>query len=112
MADEKTASMLVLIGAILQLVFIIFSAYSVFTALPLLSIPIFGMMLFLTVAVIWVVFMIFGIIFMILWFMWRKSPSAHKTGLIVTGILGLILAAVLPGLLVLIGGIIAPGKSA
>jgi len=110
MADEKTASMLVLIGAILQLVMIIFSIYNIYLALPLLAIPIIGMMAFLMVCVLWLLFSIFGIIFMILWFAWRKSPSSHKTALIVTGVLGLFLAGFIGALLVLIGGIIAPKK--
>ena len=61
---------------------------------------------------VYFVFGIFGLIFMILWFRWRGEPSAHKTGLIVTGILALFLAGFLPGLLVLIAGIIAPGEAA
>jgi hypothetical protein len=104
--------MLVLIGAILTLVMILVSVYEIYLALPLLAIPIIGMMTFLMFAVLWVLFSIFGIIFMILWFMWRKSPSSHKTALIVTGILGLFLAGFIGALLVLIGGIIAPGKGA
>ncbi len=37
---------------------------------------------------------------------WRHTPELHKTGLIVIGILGLIFLGQLPGLLVLIAGLI------
>ena len=40
--------------------------------------------------------------------MWRKDPSGKRTMLIITGILGLIFSGFLPGLLVLIGGFLAP----
>ncbi len=49
---------------------------------------------------------------MILWFRWRYDPSAHKTGLIVTGIFGLILTGFFPGLLVLIGAAFIPSEKA
>jgi hypothetical protein len=51
-----------------------------------------------------------GIIFSILWFNWRHYPSEHKTGLIVSGILGLFLG-VIPGILTLIGGAITPSPT-
>jgi hypothetical protein len=51
---------------------------------------------------------VLGLVFMILWFVWRSHPSRHKTGLIVTGIFGLLFAGFLPGLLAVIGGAIAP----
>jgi hypothetical protein len=66
---------------------------------------------------------IFGVIFGILCLRWRHSPSSHKTGLIIVGILGLIIGLLtwfggdyglfaasitsLPGLLALIAGIMA-----
>jgi hypothetical protein len=115
MADEGTASTLVLVGAILQLIVFIASlamiglAYLSFA--PFLMDPILGpmfMMAFIMTVVIYLLYSIFGIIFMILWFRWRGSPSAHKTALIVTGILGIILAGFIPGLLVMIAGIITP----
>ncbi len=54
---------------------------------------------------------VFALIFSILWFMWRGSPSQHKAGLIITGILALLFSGFLPGLLTLIGGAIAPSES-
>ena len=109
MADEGTARTLTTIAAWLQLIFFLVGLG--FIAFMFILFP--DPLLFLIVAGIYVVFSIFGIIFFILWFQWKNDPSAHKTGLIVTGILGLFLAfGWLPGLLVLIAGIIAPSEAA
>jgi hypothetical protein len=51
---------------------------------------------------------IIDLIFVFLWFKWRYAPSEHRVGLIVTGIIGLLFTGFIPGLLVLIGGAIAP----
>ena len=118
MASEGTAKTLVLVAAILNLVMIIWSAYSVVISLAfimeLLAIPIIGLMLFMMVGFIYIFYIlwiVFGIIFMLLWFAWRGNPSGHKTGLIVTGVLGLFLTGFgIGGLLALIAGIIAPKK--
>jgi hypothetical protein len=116
MSDESTASTLVLVGAIFQLVITIVFFGIVGIAIvflgPLIFGSIEGFLIFLLVGGIFLVMAVPGLIFMLLWFSWRSHPSAHKTGLIVTGVFGLILAGVLPGLLVLIGGAIAPGESA
>ena len=113
MADEGTASTLVLIGAILELLmFLGFIAMIAMLYITLSWIPIIGMMVFIMSAIIFIVFDVFGIIFMIIWFRWRGEPCAHRTGLIVTGILGLFLAGFLPGLLVLIAGFICPSEAA
>ncbi len=112
MADEGTARTLVTIGAWLQLIFwIIGLAMIAFTFLLFLPIwdPLIMMVFFISIA-FYLLISIFGIIFFILWFRWRHDPSAHKTGLIVTGILGLIFGGFIAGLLVLIGGIIAPSN--
>ena len=114
MADEETARTLVTIGAWLQLVlWLVGIAMIAFTFL--LFLPIWDpliLIVFLLSAGFYFLITIFGIIFMILWFRWRHDPGAHKTGLIVTGIFGLILAGFIPGLLVLIGGVIAPSEKA
>ncbi|MFX1575645.1 MAG: hypothetical protein ACFFCF_00575 [Promethearchaeota archaeon] len=113
MADEGTARTLVTIGAWLQLIFwLIGIAGIVLTFMMFLPFwdPLI-MIVFLMAVAIYILITIFGIIFFILWFRWRHDPSAHKTGLIVTGILGLIFGGVLPGLLVLIGGAIAPSEA-
>ena len=109
MSDEGTARTLVTIGAWLQL--ILFLAGLGLIAFIFIIFP--DPLVFLIVAGIYVLFSIFGIIFFVLWFQWKNDPGAHKTGLIVTGVLGLFLAfGWLPGLLVLIGGAIAPSESA
>ena len=114
MADEGTARTLVTIGAWLQLIFWLLGigmlAFSLIMFLPVLSDPLF-LMIFLMSAALYILITIFAIIFFILWFRWKNDPGAHKTGLIVTGILGLFLAGFLPALLVLIGGIIAPSEA-
>jgi hypothetical protein len=117
MADEGTAQTLVNVGAYLQLiffiVFLIMGIWNLYTLLPLMADPLFFMIfgiLFFMVAGIYLVFGIFGLIWTILWWRWRHDIPGHKTGLLVTGILGLILAGGLPGLLVLIGAIIYPSK--
>ncbi len=112
MADEDTARTLVTIGAWLQFIFWLLGiGLIVFTFMLFLPIwdP-FIMMVFLMAILFYLLWSIFGIIFFILWFRWRHEPGAHKTGLIVTGILGIILAGFIPGLLVLIAGAIAPSE--
>jgi hypothetical protein len=114
LADEGSASTLVLVGAILQLLamllfgglallFLFGSAfiYMYDPSNPILGFG-FGLFWFCAVAAF------LGLVFMILWFVWRSHPSRHRTGLILTGVLGLILAGFLPGLLALIGGAIVP----
>lgn len=111
MGDEQTAGTLVLVGAILQLLISIL--FLLLGGLAFVAMLIFGgfepellVLLFIPL------FLLIGggvsLIFTLLWFSWRSHPAAHKTGLIVTGILALIFGGVLPGLLVLIGGAIAP----
>jgi hypothetical protein len=112
MGDEDTARTLVLVGAILQLIISILF-------LLLGALAFFAMILFIGFEpdIIWLLalplFLLIGggvsLIFTLLWFSWRSHPAAHKSGLIVTGILGMIFGGFLPGLLVLIGGAIAPG---
>lgn len=113
MADEGTARTLVTIGAWLQLIFWLIGIGGIVFVF-MIFLPFWDpivMIAFLIVAAFYILITIFGIIFFILWFRWRHDPSAHKTGLIVTGILGLIFGGVLPGLLVLIGGAIAPSEA-
>ena len=114
MSDEQTAGTLVLVGAIFQLIvsillllvgFLFFSLFVIFVDFA-------DLMVTLLVMLVPIILFAMGgvsLIFAILWLNWRSHPSAHKTGLIVTGILGLIFGLFLPGLLVLIGGAIAPG---
>jgi hypothetical protein len=114
-ADEGTVRTLVLVGAILQFLFIIYYLYLILFWLPNLLpfiippevdwiIPILmGVYYF-----IYAIFIIIGIILAIVWLLWRTTPLAHRTGLIVTGVLGLLFAGFIPGLFILIAGIIAP----
>jgi hypothetical protein len=114
MADEDTSSLLVLIGAIFQLI----------TAIPLLSLGIFFVIImlpsfflipFFLFIIFPAIFLVWGIgclILAIYWFKWRHDPSAHKSSLIATGIIGLIIGGTIGGLLALIGGALAPEAKA
>ncbi len=115
MGDEGTASGLVLAGAIIQLIvtilfFVIaglmFAFLAAFTFDPIIAE--YFWLISLTVSSVFVIIGIFNLIFAILWFNWRNNPGQHKTGLIVTGIIALIFAGFIGGLLALIGGAIAP----
>ena len=109
MADEETSRLLVLIGAVFQLI----------TAIPLLAVGIFMVFImlpsfflipFFFFIIFPAIFLIWGIgclILAIYWFKWRHEPSAHKSSLIATGIIGLIIGGTIGGLLVLIGGALA-----
>jgi hypothetical protein len=114
MADEGSASTLVLLGAIFQLLaMLLFGGLALLFLLPdLILLALDPANPILAAGFGWfglfAVMACSGLVFMILWFVWRSHPSRHKTGLIVTGIFGLLFAGFLPGLLVLIGGAIAP----
>lgn len=47
---------------------------------------------------------IVGLILAFIWLVWRKAPTEHRTGFIGTGVIGLLFAGFIPGLIVLIGG--------
>ena len=118
MGDVNTASTLVTVAAVLQVIFSILSMvaglFSAFMILPFMFDPFMMMImgsLLLFMVVINIVMGVVGIIFSIIWFNWRHYPSEHKTGLIVSGILGLLFAGFLPGLLALIGGAMAPSPT-
>ncbi|MHA2314689.1 MAG: hypothetical protein ACXACF_05320 [Candidatus Hermodarchaeia archaeon] len=109
MADEETSRLLVLIGAIFQLI----------TAIPLLFLgiffafiiwPSFFLIPFFLFMLFPAIFLIWGIgclILAIYWFKWRHDPSAHKSALIATGIVGLVFGGTIGGLLALLGGALA-----
>lgn len=96
--------MSIVVLAVILLLFIPFMAY------PYSYYPYTFSMLFLPIGLL-SLFMIPGLIFTILWFNWRHEPSQHKTGLIVTGVISLVLGGFVPGILVIIGGAIAPEPS-
>lgn len=115
MADEGTASTLILIGAILQIPFIVYYIALFFwmpaLLAPLLSDPMFQTLLGMMIPImqiLYVVESIIGAIMAILWFRWRTEPAKNKTGLLITGIFGLIFTGVIPGLLVIIGRMMVP----
>jgi hypothetical protein len=118
MGDVDTASTLVLVAAILVFIIsilnVIVGVFFVFLFMPFMFDPfMMGMMgpfVFLSVGIN-VVLGVIGFIFGILWLNWRHYPSEHKTGLIVSGILGLPFAGIIPGLLALIAGAITPSPS-
>lgn len=110
MADEGTAATLVLVSAILQLLIAI--AFLALGGLGVMAAIIFMEPWILLIPAIILAMGIPGFIFMILWFSWRSEPCVHKTGLIVTGVLGIIFAGFLPGLLVLIAGMVCPSEAA
>ncbi len=118
MGDQGTASTLVLVAAILQIIFSLFNvvsgAFSFLMILPIMADPIFWGLLFpimISSLVLNLAFGVIGLIFAVFWLNWREYPSGHKTGLIVTGILALIFSGFIPGLLALIGGVIGPSPS-
>ncbi len=45
-----------------------------------------------------------GLILLILWFVFATNPSRFQKALVVTGIIGIVMSGILPGLLVFIGG--------
>jgi hypothetical protein len=45
-----------------------------------------------------------GLILLILWFVFATKPSKFKKAILATGVIGILLSGILPGLLVLIGG--------
>jgi hypothetical protein len=115
--DENTASTLVLVAAILQLLFSLYSL--VVGSISALTLPVFMFDPFMMMLMGWMILVsvllnivlgVVGIIFSILWFNWRHNPSEHKTGLIVSGVIGLFLGGI-PGILALIGGAIAPSPT-
>lgn len=110
--SDETASTLVFIGAIFQLLATI--ALMVVGGLGFILPLIFGAPLgfWLLISAFFFIGGIISLIFAILWFGWRHEPSLNKTSLIITGVLALIFGGFLPGLLVLIGGAIAGGESA
>lgn len=114
MAEEDTSRLLILIGAIFQLI----------TAIPLMAlgiifafimlpsfflIPVFLFMIFPAIFLIWGIGCLTLAVY---WFKWRHEPSTHKSSLIATGIIGLIFGGTIGGLLALIGGALAPEEQA
>lgn len=120
MGDAQTASTLTLVAGILQIIFsLIFICIGVILVgilmLPFLYDPYFMMYagpFWLLPFILFGVFGVISLIFGIIWLNWRHSPSSHKTGLIVSGILALIFGiGTVPGILALVAGAIVPSPS-
>jgi hypothetical protein len=129
MADEGTISTLIVVGVVLQFIFTILLAAGagiLYSMLPILdmiltSIPPSELPPGLTIidlANIWhfgVVALaglaVLSFVLAILWITWRKEPTEHRTGLIITGIVSLVFTGFIAGLLVLIAGALAEKKT-
>jgi hypothetical protein len=49
---------------------------------------------------------VLGIIYFAIIYSWRKNPMAHRTGLTIVGILNLLVGAVIPGLFIILPGLL------
>jgi amino acid transporter len=128
MTDEGTPSTLIVVAIIIQFITMMLFAVGagfLYSMLPLLdmilaSIPPSALPPGLTIADlarIWHIgtialagVAVLSLVFIILWIFWRKEPSKHRVGLIITGIVGLVVAGFLGGLLALIAGAIGEKK--
>jgi hypothetical protein len=110
-AEKEPGSMLVLVAALLQIGFIVYFAILFFIVPDLLS-SIYGLdpaspllnMLVTMSRGIYILLISVGIPLTILWFMWRSKPTKHYLHLIVSGIIGLFFAGIVPGLIVILAG--------
>ena len=116
MAEESTATTLILIGAIFQIIIALLFLIgglgsSIGTGMGFLfggiSAP-FDWVWVLVPGVPLMVFGILGLLFGALWLRWRHNPKENKQKLVMTGIIGLLVIGVIPGLIVLIAGAIIP----
>jgi polyferredoxin len=120
MSDESTVTILVLIGAIFQIIIGILlllggAGSSIGTAIDFIFWGVSSPFDWLWVFVPGVPLMVLGILglfFGLNWLRWRHTPMDYKQQLILTGILALIFAGFIPGLLVLIAGAIIPEEAA
>jgi hypothetical protein len=120
MPDETTATTLILIGAIFQIIIAIFlliggAGSTIGTAIGFLLGGISDPLDWIWVFIPGVPLMVFGILallFGISWLRWRDTPAEYKQKLILTGIVALIFTGVIPGLLVIIAGAIIPEEAA
>jgi hypothetical protein len=121
MSKEDTVKTLVLAGIILQIFFVITAFIGVIFFPLMLEItiallptpPSSEALAFVTMFIqfligLYMVHGTLGIIYIFLWFHWRRDPSAHRTGFLVTGVLGLVFGGLIPGLIVLIASRMIP----
>ena len=117
MGDIDTSSMLIRVGAWLQIPFSLFIIFIIAWVLWLIWPVLIGSGFWLIFG-LWIAlgleFGIFtgilGLVLALLWFRWQHDIPTHKSGLIKTGIVGMILTGTVPGLLVLVGAAIYPTK--
>ncbi len=126
MAQIGTVKTLVLVGAIIQLLFIVLVTYQIFI-LPITSQYLFDLIsglpgfpgsmealvasLILFLQIFLVAEIIFSVILAAIWLYWYSDPFGHKTGLIVTGIFSLFFVGFLGGIIILIAAILVPNES-
>ncbi|MFX1510687.1 MAG: hypothetical protein ACFFBR_10320 [Promethearchaeota archaeon] len=117
MSDEKAASSLLRIAAILQILFagiMLLGFYNIPVVIILqffIALGVYTMLLGISLQVLTITMMVVGILFGGLWYQWRYDPNEHKTGMIVTGILGALLICVVPGFLILVARAILPSEN-
>ncbi|MFX1318369.1 MAG: hypothetical protein ACFE9D_08505 [Promethearchaeota archaeon] len=119
MVEEGTIRAFVLVGTILQFLMIVYYLYLILfwipRLLPLIIPPGYEWLINILMPIyygIFAVFIIIGFILAIIWLFWRSDPLPHRTGLIITGILGLLFAGFIPGIIVLVAGAITPTEKA
>jgi hypothetical protein len=116
LSDETTATTLILAGAIIQIVIAIIFLLGGLVSIIGTAIGILLGGISTPLDWIWAAFPgiplmvlgLLGLVFGIYWYRWRHTPTDHKRKLVLTGILALVFTGVLPGLIVLIAGAIAP----
>ncbi len=115
MNDTETPSTLVRVGGWLQIPFalfsILFSVWMLWILWPILVDPLFWLAWgwWTLLSMIFLMFTgVLGIALAIIWLRWRHDITGNRQRLITTGIVGMILAGTVPGLLVLIGAAIYP----
>ncbi len=120
MSDETTATTLIFVGAIFQIIIAILlliggAGSSIGTVIGFLLGGISDPTDWVWVFIPGVPLMVFGILALLFgmsWVRWRETPTEYKQKLILTGILALIFTGVIPGLLVVIAGAITPEEAA
>jgi len=108
---SDTSGTLALIAGILFIIcFIAFLALGAIWLMLYMTLAAIDPMIALVLMMLGALFLVMGIldlIFAILCFKWRHDPVAHRTGLIIVGIIGLFTGAGISGILAIVAGAIA-----
>ena len=110
MTEKEPGSTHILVGIILQFLFTAVLLVLAFTVPPyIISIDdIFWSSLRPLMASLFEGFFlagaIVGLILALIWLVLRRAPTKHRTAFLVTGVIGLLFAGFLPGLIVILGG--------